>query len=261
VRIALFQFGPVFGDKPANFARVSRAFDGIVADIIVLPELFSTGYCFRSRNDVALQAEDLRDGPTSVFLKDAARKTNAAIVAGVAESCGPAFFNSCLTVLPDGNSFTYRKIHLFDKEKDHFDAGAVAPRTWQFRGARIGTMVCFDYFFPELARMLALSGAQIICHPANLVLHYAQQVTVTRALENRVFWALCNRVGTEQGYGRKLTFTGQSQLVNPTGEVLFRASPEEAILRIIEIDPTDADNKTVGSNDLFRDRRPDIYRS
>ena len=260
VRIALYQFAPMFGRKQANLARVSDALNGVRADIVILPELFSTGYCFRSQSDVKAQAENLQDGPTSGFLRAVARRLGAAVVAGVAESDGRGLFNSCLSVLPDGNSFTYRKIHLFDKEKQHFDAGSEPPQAWEFRGARIGTMVCFDYFFPELARTLALSGAQVICHPANLVLHYAQQITVTRALENRVFWALCNRVGFEEGYGRRLTFTGQSQLVNPSGELLFRAGSEEEALQIIEINPTDADCKIVGNNDPFQDRRPDTYR-
>jgi len=260
MRIGLFQFAPIFGDKSANLDRVEQAMSKIECDIVVLPELFSTGYCFGSRDEVARLAENALEGPTVARLHRLARSGGATIVAGVAEASGSALYNSCLMVRPDGNTFVYRKIHLFNREKELFERGSAASPVVAVGSARVAVEVCFDYFFPELARTVALAGAQVICHPANLVLQYAQAMTVTRAQENRVFWVLCNRVGTEEANGRRLTFTGQSQIVSPDGEVIFRAGVDEEILRIVEIDPSQADNKVVAGNDLFRDRRPEAYK-
>jgi predicted amidohydrolase len=128
-------------------------------------------------------------------------------------------------------------------------------------GVRIGLLVCFDHFFPEAARSLALQGAQVICHPSNLVLEHAQRNTITRAVENRVFWVLANRVGTETLDGRTLVFNGASQVVSPAGDIQVRAGRDTEELRVVEIDPAMALNKKVTPrNDLFEDRRTDLYR-
>lgn len=123
-------------------------------------------------------------------------------------------------------------------------------------------LICFDYMFPEAARILALKGAQIICHPANLVLPiYGQEITKSRAIENRVFWIMANRCGQDKRDNKELNFTGESQIVDPTGKILFRASADEEILKVMEIDPKAANNKWVTeANDLFADRRADLYR-
>jgi predicted amidohydrolase len=121
-------------------------------------------------------------------------------------------------------------------------------------------MVCFDWFFPESARTLALRGAQIIAHPANLVLPYCQTAMVTRCLENRVFAVTTNRYGTEQIPGQCLTFTGASQVISPTGQRLLDAPVAGDCVRIIEVDPDLADDKHINPrNDLFANRRPDLY--
>jgi predicted amidohydrolase len=126
-------------------------------------------------------------------------------------------------------------------------------------GVRLGLMICFDWIFPETARSLALAGAQIICHPANLLLPHCPQAMITRCLENRVFAVTANRVGTEARAGQEIKFIGRSQVVSPRGEVLVRASEEE-MLQIIEIDPTAADDKLITpANHVLLDRRPEFY--
>ena len=128
---------------------------------------------------------------------------------------------------------------------------------FEHRGAAIGMMICFDWYFPESARTLALRGAQIIAHPSNLVLPHCQTAMVTRCLENRVFAITTNRYGTETLGEKRLTFTGASQLVNPKGERLLKAPVAGDRVLFAEIDPSLADDKRPTSrNHLLNDRRP-----
>jgi predicted amidohydrolase len=123
-------------------------------------------------------------------------------------------------------------------------------------------MICFDWVFPEVARVLALKGAQILCHPSNLVLPYCPRAMITRCIENGVFAITVNRVGTEARAGMELTFIGTSQVVGPRGDVLVRADDKEEGLRIIDIDPSLADNKMVTpTNDVIKDRKPELYKA
>ena len=117
-------------------------------------------------------------------------------------------------------------------------------------------MVCFDWFFPESARTLALKGAQVIAHPSNLVLPWAPEGMKIRSLENRVFSATADRVGAERG----LRFIGQSQVVAPNGELYFRLSREQEQAAVASIDAWTAKDKRVHPDcDLFADRRPRLY--
>jgi len=156
----------------------------------------------------------------------------------------------------------YRKVHLFDEEKLYFAPGDRGFPLFDIQGVKVGLLVCFDHFFPEAARTLALQGAQIICHPSNLVLpEYGQLTTRVRSIENRVFWILANRHGTECRGGKTLTYTGSSQITAENGEVLVRADERGDSLTVVEVDPERGKNKRVTErNDLFADRRVELYR-
>jgi len=117
-------------------------------------------------------------------------------------------------------------------------------------------MICFDWFFPEVARILALKGAQAICHPSNLILPYCQKALLAAAVQNRVFIVTANRVGTERG----VKFTGLSQIIDPNMKVLARSGRNEEEVKTVEIDPHVADSKKINKyNDLRLDRRVDLY--
>jgi predicted amidohydrolase len=122
-------------------------------------------------------------------------------------------------------------------------------------------MICFDWLFPEAARTLALQGAEVICHPSNLVLPYCPQAMITRSLENRVFTITANRVGTEERVpGKPLKFIGTSQVTSPDGDVLCRAGSKREEAVAVEIDPARARKKLITPmNDIFRDRRKDLF--
>jgi predicted amidohydrolase len=121
-------------------------------------------------------------------------------------------------------------------------------------------MVCFDWFFPETARLLALAGADVIAHPSNLVLDWCQKSMVTRCLENNLFAVTANRFGTESRGGKYLRFTGGSQITAPRGTILISAREDGEELASVEIDPEMARDKNVTPvNHLLNDRRPILY--
>lgn len=262
IKVGFYQFCPTFGDKRANLHKIAEALERAEADIMVLPELCTTGYLFTSQDEVNELAESI-PGPSTLFLEDITRRKKLWLVVGMAERDESAkqCYNSAVLIGPEGYKATYRKAHLFFEEKLYFAPGDTPFQVYDLGIAKIGMLVCFDHFFPEATRALALAGAQIICHPSNLVLPgKGQQITRVRAMENRIFWILANRSGIEERGGKKLSFTGASQIVAPTGELLAQAAPEGESLQIVEINPAEANDKRVTAmNDLFADRRLELY--
>lgn len=261
LKAGFYQFRPKHLAPDENRNKIAQSLSGIEADLIVLPELAVSGYLFSSRKQPMSVAESGTGGPTAVLLKKIARERNCSIVAGFAELCGEDVYNSAMLVNPDGNVHIYRKVHLFDDEKRWFKPGDEGFKVFTAKdGVRVGLMICFDWIFPESARTLALRGAQIICHPANLVLPWCQQAMTTRSIENRVFTITANRFGAESEAGKELVFTGRSQLTNPRGEILHRAHEQEEELFVTQIEPDQADQKMVTMrNHVHQDRRPEFY--
>ena len=166
-----------------------------------------------------------------------------------------------MLVGPGGFISVYRKAHLYSNEKRLFTPGNTPFEVHDIGKARVGMMICFDWLFPEAARTLALKGADIICHPSNLVLPHCPQAMITRCLENRVFAVTANRVGSEARVGKeRLRFIGKSQIVSPSGEVLIRASGTRPAVSVVEIDPKEARKKNINpKNDVLGDRREKLY--
>ncbi len=257
--LGFVQFGPVFGEKEQNFRVVEKLLTGCKADLIVLPELFATGYAFQSKKEAASLSE-VHCEETSLFLKHIAGICNATVVGGFIERENTELYNSAMMVDATGIIGIYRKLHLFNKEKLWFSPGNRVPAVYTVKGVSIGMMICFDWIFPETCRTLALAGAQVIAHPANLVLPWAQQAMITRCLENRVFAVTANRIGREQRGEDDFTFTGQSQVTGVRGEVLALADDNAPCVLMAGIDPKQASDKSVNPyNDLFADRRNNFY--
>ncbi len=259
MRIGYVQFRPVFGDKKRNIKRMLQLFKVGAkneADLLVAPELSTSGYRFKSFKEVETLSEKIPDGETTKALISFAKENNLYIVTGVCEKSGKYYFNSAILVGPEGLIGKYRKAHLFNEEKIWFTNGDSEFKVYKIAKAKVGIMICFDWFFPEVIRILALRGAQIICHPSNLVLPYCQTALLGAAIQNRVFIVTANRVGTERG----LSFTGMSQIVDPNMNVLARGAKHGDEVRVVEIDPSIADIKKVTErNNLWDDRRVDLY--
>ncbi|HPF08476.1 MAG: nitrilase-related carbon-nitrogen hydrolase [Candidatus Cloacimonadaceae bacterium] len=260
-RVSVLQYRPQLLKAEENFARISTMLSELDTDLVVLPELALSGYVFSNVSELPLVAESIPEGRIFNGFRDLARARNMSIVYGFAESAGDQYYNSCALVNPDGSFYIYRKIHLFNREKLFFSPGnrpfAVFPGKG---GVKLGLMICFDWQFPEAARSLGLLGAQIICHPSNLVLPWCQEAMKTRSLENRVFSITANRTGTEVNADLKEYFTGMSQIVGCKGEILLRMNETEEAIYTVEIDPDLALNKAITErNNAYLDRRLDMY--
>lgn len=262
MKISALQFAPRLLDKDYNLQKIKQLLDKLKTDLVVLPELCNSGYVFANKEEVFSVAEEAGKGETYFALSEIASCNNCNIVYGYPELDGNNLYNSSMLIMPNGRFYNYRKTHLFNREKLFFSPGDTGFQVFTIlNGVKIGMMICFDWQFPEAARTLALLGAQIICHPANLVLPWCQQAMKTRCLENRVFAVTANRIGTEINAGETVSFTGQSQILNTRGEVLSSLSVSEERTITVEINPEEANDKTVTEyNDAFKDRRPEFYK-
>jgi 5-aminopentanamidase len=261
MKAGFYQFDPLFGETENNVARVAHALEGAESGLMVLPELFATGYQFATGAEVARLSEEVPEGFITRALVELSRRHDMFIVAGLPERDGERFYNSAVLTGPDGFIGVYRKTHLFYEEKLWFSPGNTGFSVFPTDIGMIGVMICFDWLFPESMRALALKGAEVIAHPANLVLPYCPDAMPLRCLENRVFAVTANRVGTERRKdGQALTYIGTSQVTAPDATIAARAPREGDSLMVSDIDLSLARNKGMNAfNDLFLDRRPEMY--
>jgi len=256
--VGVVQTNPEFGAVSSNVEAALDLMRTGHADLYVLPELCTSGYTFLSSDEVVGCAEPA-SGPTCTAMTAFARAHSCYIAYGFPEKA-ERVYNSAALVGPDGLVGLYRKVHLFDRENLFFAPGDLGFPVFRLPFGTVGMMICFDWIFPESARSLALKGAELIAHPANLVLPYCPDAMVTRCLENRVFAATADRVGRENRGGVDLTFTGMSEIVTPKGQILQRLGATESGIALAECDLSAARNKRLTSfNDLFKDRRTGQY--
>ena len=257
IKAGFLQFEPVLGDPEENISRIAgllgKAKD---ADLIVIPELANSGYNFESKKQAIQLAESIDDSPYIKFLTEEARKLNLFIVSGFHEIEENLLYNSSVLIGSNGLIGKYRKIHLFMNEFDFFEKGNLGLPVFDIGNCKIGMLICFDWVFPEVWRIVALKGADIICHPSNLVLPYAQQAVPVHGMLNRIFNITANRYGTERG----ITFSGKSIISNPTGETLAMAGSDKDEVGIVDIDIAQARHKRITErNHVFNDRFPSDY--
>ena len=261
IRIGFGQYDVQFGEYDKNVSTL----EGLVrsnaeADLLVFPELGLTGYEFVDPEEVERYAEPYDAGPMSELLRRLAGEHRTTLVLGYPEYTTRGCYNAAMAACPDGALHNYRKIHLFSRETELFLPGDAEPPVVQTPAGRIGLMICFDWLFPETARILALKGAQIIAHPSNLVLNHCQKAMYCRSVENAVFTITANRIGIENRAGRTLKFTGESQILDPGGTCLARANKAEERTAVVEIDLSEADDKRITEyNDRIGDRRTELY--
>ncbi len=273
VRVAAVQSDPQVGleNKAANveatLAQV-RACAAEGARLVVLPELASTGYSFDTREEAYAHAEPVPDGPTCTAWAELARELDVYVVAGIAESDGVQLFDTAVLIGPDGFIGKYRKTHLWNREKLIFTPGSSYP-VFETRIGRIGLLVCWDIWFPEVARILTAQGADVICSVNNWVWTppplfdeagncMASYLTMGASHVNSVPIVAANRVGEERG-GK---FLGCSLITGvngwPTSSI---ADAEKEEVLYADLDLAAARSAVVWSdlNDLPRDRRTDLY--
>jgi 5-aminopentanamidase len=262
MKIAGVQFKPKFGKTENNIKKVLDIIDSVETDVIIFPELCLSGYFFLSRNEVDKISLDFRSDEINELQKKSTSQ-NKIVIFGFAEKSGDKLFNSSAILFPDKKlSTVYRKIHLFYKERFCFDKGekpffVIEDKS---KDITIGPMICYDWRFPEASRSLALLGADLIVCPSNLVTAVWHKVMPARAIENKVYFAVINRIGTEKRNNEELFFNGESVIYGYNGEILAKAGVEDEKIIHAEIFPELTRKKSFNEfNDIFSDRRPYMY--
>ena len=217
MKVGYYQYRPSFGKPEQNCQKILSTLENVDADLIVLPELALSGYYFKDKTEAIKFAENPDSSPRLDAIVTLAKKSNMHLVLGFAEKRGDQCYNSAALIGPNGIEHIYRKAHLFNEEKFWFEPGDTPFSVNIINGVKIGVMICFDWVFPEVTRVLALQGAQIICQPSNLVLTFCQQTMLARCIENKVFAITANRYGMDKRPQGTLKFTGKSQIVAPGG--------------------------------------------
>lgn len=266
-KIAAVQMDCAFADNAKNLDAIRTNLKQAAANgaqLVIFPECALPGYCFESKEEARPHAEPI-PGPSTKTLADDCAKLGAWVVVGLLESAGEQLYNACTLIGPDGVRATYRKIHLPFLGVDRFTTPGDAPfAVHDLGGLRIGMNICYDGSFPESARCLMLLGADLIVLPTNWptgAISTAKTLIPARALENHVFYAAVNRIGTERGF----RFIGMSRIIGCTGEFLAVSETDEATILYADIDPEKARNKHLvnipGQYELhrLRDRRPAMY--
>ena len=259
-RVAFVQGRPRFGQPERNLEHGLALASKVRADLVVLPELWSSGYVFSSHAEVDSLAEDAERGLTAKALQVAAHRERRHYIAGFPERHRGRFYNSAMLVGPSGVKAVYRKLHLFEREQEWFSPGNIPLAVHAVGPARVGMLICFDWRFPEAARALALLGADVIAHPSNLVYRNAQRVMIARSFENRVYTITANRTGTESRPGGRVPFTGRSQIVDPMGQVVASATKTAEMAKAASCDLARARDKAMTRlTHLWTSRRPEFY--
>jgi 5-aminopentanamidase len=269
IRVACAQIAPTVGDLRGNrwLAREAvREAVGTGAGVVVLPELVTSGYVLESEEEARSCAEPV-DGPALRGWAEEAAARDAVVVGGFCElGADGLLFNSAAVVDSGGVLAVYRKIHLWDREQLFFEPGSEPATVVETSVGRIGVGVCYDLNFPEVARSLALAGADLVALPANFPLHPRPEgerpIEVTLAMAtahlNRVFLAVCDRCGPERG----TEWVGGSVICDELGWVL--AGPPAGLgpeLVVADCDLARSREKAWNErNDALGDRRPDLYR-
>ena len=242
------------------------------AQIICLPELFRSLYFPQSEDTKLFSLAETIPGPTTDELMKTAKAKKVAIIAPIFEKrVAGVYHNSAVVIDADGKIVgKYRKMHIPDDpcyyEKFYFTPGDLGFRAFETRYAKIGLLICWDQWFPEAARLVALQGAQIIFYPTAIGGHLGEKKEAVKgqrsawesvqrghAIANGSFVAAVNRVGKEGN----LKFWGSSFVSSPFGEILAKADDEEKVL-IVKCDLSEIDS-TRQNWPFLRDRRIDAY--
>ena len=265
IKIALAQFPCKLANKEHNIKKIEKYIQKAQkqkADIIIFPEMSLTGYTTR---DQTYELAETIPGPTTQKIEKIAKKYNLHIVHGMPEHSEKGktiLHNTAVLTGPEGYIGKYQKMHLpthsVFEEKRYYRPGYQTP-IFETNVGKIGMIICYDIFFPELTRILRLQGAElIICISASPAMRkkFFETLTTARAIENTCFLAYVNLVGIENG----LQFWGGSRLISPSGHIITQAKYDKEDLTLGTIDYKDLTPIETFVPTL-RDLRPELYTS
>ena len=265
-RVVCRQLAPRLGDLAGNHRQIVATIADATAagaDVLVLPELATSGYVFETSAEVDSCAITPADPLVAEW--SAAVSGRSVVVCGFAER-GPdgVHFNSAAVLDVTGLLVVYRKAHLWDREKLFFTPGSHRPPVVDTVFGRIGVIICYDLEFPEYTREVALAGADLIAVPTNWPAverpegERPPEVLIAQAAArvNRVGIACCDRTGTERGQ----RWTEGTSIIDENGWLVSSAGPGPGHQAIADLDLTRSRDKAITPhNHLFTDRRPDLY--
>ena len=270
--VAACQYEPRVGDNGANLSSAIQWMEraaGAGAQLIVLPELASSGYVFQSEEEADEASETVEQSRFVAEMVRVAHQSGVTVVGGFAERGRDCRYNSAVIVDPSGVRAVYRKVHRFFDEQTWFEPGA-EPIVVQTEWGRLGVLICYDLWFPELSRSLALAGADVVAVPTNWVASHKKTVydergycqgdyvAIAASAQNGFAMVCADRVGEE----RSVTFLGASIVVAPDGWPLAGPAShdaEELVIADIDLDDVGKARRRTPRNDLLGDRRPDSY--
>lgn len=263
--VALAQTNCRVGDKKYNLKKIERFVEKAKekkADLVIFPELALTGYVCR---DLVYELAETIPGPSVQHLETIAKEANTHLVVGMLEKSGKAkavLYNTAVLIGPEGYIGKYQKMHLpthsVFEEKRYFRGGYQTP-LFETSIGKLGLIICYDIFFPEITRLLRLKGAQlVICISASPSVRrgFFEVFTAARALENTMFLAYVNLVGIEDG----LQFWGGSRMIAPSGKIIAKAKYDEEDMIIAQINYSDM-NRVEVFVPMLRDLRPELFDS
>ncbi len=248
--------------------------------VALLPELFRSWYFCQSEDAAVFDTAETIPGPTTDALSKVAKKTGMAILGSIFEKRAPGVYhNTNVMIEKDGGIIgMYRKMHIPDDplyyEKYYFTPGDLGFKSFETSFGTIGSLICWDQWYPEAARLTAMQGANVLFYPTAIGWHPAEKATFgeaqasawetiqrSHAIANGVYVASCNRIGhepTPEGKGDGIEFFGNSFIADPFGRILAKASSDKEEILTAVIDPA-LQEYTRRNWPFFRDRRIDAY--
>jgi len=264
----------VVEENIATAERLVRRAAGEGARIILIPELFEGHYfCKDILADHLLRARPVDGHPTVAHFSKVARELNVVLPISIYERAGNALFNTVVMLDADGSTLgIYRKSHIPDgtgyTEKYYFSPGDTGFRVWDTAHGRVGVGICWDQWFPEAARAMAMAGAECILYPTAIGSEppdpswdssgHWQRVMQGHAGANLLPVVAANRIGFEQGKTCDITFYGSSFIADNTGAKVVEANRTEEAVLVSHFDRAELEKLRL-SWGIFRDRRPELY--
>lgn len=289
VKVEIIQFAPKFKDINSNLEFIKSKVINSKAEVIIFPEMAVTGYFFIERDNLkkySLNFDFFLEGDIQIISTELKKVIifgfpEFDIVEGI-----DYIYNSAIVISPNKNETTiYRKAHLFYKENYIFDkptrnnlfkfSNIESEKSYSIKvqnsqslfhpiylsdlDLNIGLLICYDWRFPELAKEYAKNGADLIVYPSNLVTKVWENSFPARALDNRVYIAVANRIGKEENNEEILEFTGKSSFYDTNGNIILKLSENNESSEMVEIDQSLSRKKDINSiNNIFKDFRKDL---
>ncbi|WP_252178235.1 carbon-nitrogen hydrolase family protein [Endozoicomonas sp. 4G] len=230
MKISVAQLRVSYKNKQDNLQNLRQLLQqtSSVGDLVLLPELFSTGYLFAEAEEIFQLGEPVDNSSTLQALQLMAAEFNTILVAGFAEKQGANLYNSVAVVSASEVMGVYRKISSTNIDKRYFKRGQDLL-VFEHQGVRFGVVICFDLWFPEIVREYVRQKVDVLLHPANFGGEQSLHIARARAIENGLYVATCNRIGEENIQGIQGFYCGKSQVIDPAGNSLMSLGASEEL--------------------------------